>query len=510
MTVNIMHKLEKLALLLSVFFLPITGLPKQFILPFISANLSVTFAVVGILLLIVEYYRFGFSVPKKAKYFILVFTAWQFLCLLLGILSYPYYDLIIIENSHFFKLFSLLASHGMPVSKYIVENLWLFYRSAKMILSNANMVFYAAFLVYHLYHNNYLEGFRDFRKAIVAMVLIMGAYSLIELCWLKTNNGFAQNLLGSINPYLYDIETTHGWWPPLLWQGQLRSITREPSFFGIISVFCLPFLWSYLLEKKFLSSILIFYFTLMIFATNARTAVVVAFWELFLLALSAFFVKKKDYTKYVAIILGISLSAFLGNLVNVNTLFHHSNKVSSTSVEQYYEKNIQSLSKQDSRSNSARLANLEANINVIKEHPLTGVGTGLIDGYIDDHLPESAYSNNEVRNWSRYLHMFGMIQSWYPVLNKYAFEGCKNGIIGLILFLLPYFYLGIRIVKNKDSLIKNPYRIISGIVLLGQLACWVSNNEYSLIKGFMLGILFCASEFQIYKQINQLNKQLNI
>ena len=501
MTADMMHQIEKMVLLFSIIFLPISRLPKRFTLPLLSPDLSEIFAVLGIILLIIEYFRFGFQISKKAKYFILIFTAWQFLCLGIGIILFPYHDLIMWDNeSRIFKLFSAFAAHGVPINKELVPNLWLIYRSIKMILINTNMIFYVAFLVHHLYHNNYQEGFLDFRKAVLAMVLIMGAYSLIELCWLKTNNGFAKNLLSTINPYLYDIRSSHGWYPPLLWNRQLRSITREPSFFGIISVFYLPFLWSYLLEKKYISAVLIFYFTLMIFATNARTAVVVVVAELFLLTLSAFWMKKKDYTKFVIIILGISLCAFLGNLVNVNAFFHHSNQNTSMRLEQYYKKNIQSLSKKKSRSNNARFANLEANISVIKEHPLIGVGTGLIDGYIDDHLPESAYSDVEVRNWSRYLHMLGITKSGYPALNKYAFEATKNGTIGLVLFLLPFLYLGIQIIKRKDILLGNPYYSLLCIDLLGQCACWMSNSDFTNIKGFLLGILFCANEFYLQKR----------
>lgn len=209
-------------------------------------------------------------------------------------------------------------------------------------------------------------------------------------------------------------------------------------FFGIVGVFCLPF-YGVICLKKAYNVHFDFYFSLMIFATNARTAIVIALAELLLLAGSSLLAKKKDYTKYVAVILGISVFAFLGNLVNVNSLFHGFNKNTSMSVGEYYETNIHSLSKKDSRSNSARFANLEANINAIKEHPVTGVGTGLTDGYIDAHIPESAYSNNEVRNWSRYLHMLGIPKASFPKLNKYAFEGIKNGIPGLGLYLLPFF-----------------------------------------------------------------------
>lgn len=502
MTITVMRQLEKMALLGAIFFLPISNLPKRFAPSFISHNLAEVFAVVGLVLLVVEYFQFGFPIPKKAKYFILIFTGWQFLCLGIGFISYPYHDLIMVENSRFFQTFAIISASGLSISKYFIENLWLFYRSAKIILLDANMVFYVAFLVYHLYHDNYQEAFYDFRKAVLAIVIVMGMYSLIELCWIKTNNEVAKDLLKIINPFFYDPKIAHGWWPPLLWEGQLRSITCEPSFFGIVGVFCLPFLWSYLFEKKHIMSILIFYFSLMIFATNARTAIVIALAELLLLAGSSLLAKKKDYTKYVAVILGISVFAFLGNLVNVNSLFHGFNKNTSMSVGEYYETNIRSLSKKDSRSNSARFANLEANINAIKEHPVTGVGTGLTDGYIDAHIPESAYSNNEVRNWSRYLHMLGIPKASFPKLNKYAFEGIKNGIPGLGLYLLPFFYLAAKILKYKERYLKDPCLISLEISLAGQLACWMSNVEFSLIKGILLGILFCVPGrcFQVEKR----------
>ena len=116
MTADMMHQIEKMVLLFSIIFLPISRLPKRFTLPLLSPDLSEIFAVLGIILLIIEYFRFGFQISKKAKYFILIFTAWQFLCLGIGIILFPYHDLIMWDNeSRIFKLFSAFAAHGVKV-----------------------------------------------------------------------------------------------------------------------------------------------------------------------------------------------------------------------------------------------------------------------------------------------------------------------------------------------------------------------------------------------------------
>lgn len=58
---------------------------------------------------------------------------------------------------------------------------------------------------------------------------------------MKFNNIYAYKLLKIINPYLYDVSVVHGWWPPLIWENQLRSLCTEPSHFGIIVSLIIPF-----------------------------------------------------------------------------------------------------------------------------------------------------------------------------------------------------------------------------------------------------------------------------
>lgn len=353
-----------------------------------------------------------------------------------------------------------------------------------------NIIFFVAFYIWHLYKNNFNEAFKDIRKAIICLVIIMGVYSFIELLWLKLDLQFAKDFLINVNPLLYDPKSSHGWWPPLLWKNQLRSICTEPSFFGIISVLCLPFLWSLLFDKKnkFLSGLLIFYFTLMIAGTNARTAVVLVIAEILLLGV--FSIIRRNLLKKFFVILFITVLAFTANLVDYRQLLNNGN-IDGISAENYFERNVGSITKSNARSNSARLANLIANLETIKQHLVFGVGTGLKDGYMYDNLPEFSYTNYEVRNWSRYLYNEGVLKAGYPVLNKFVDIAVQNGLTGLILYFLPLLYILNKILKLRKLIIYDSKAIVLIIIMVALLGAMMSNSALIICNGIVWGLLFC-------------------
>ena len=156
-----------------------------------------------------------------------------------------------------------IADYGIVIQELTAIKCWLFLRFSKNILLLNNIVFLLCFYIWNLYKDDFTSAFNDVRRAVICLVILMGAYSFIELLWLKFNLPFARAFLETVNPFLYDVVTLNGWWPPLLWETQLRSISREPSFFGIISVMCLPFVWSYLFKKEIKKIVLfgVLYFT---------------------------------------------------------------------------------------------------------------------------------------------------------------------------------------------------------------------------------------------------------
>lgn len=438
-----------------------------------------------------EYFKFRFEINKKVIKFFAVFVIWQVVCLINGLVTYEYNELLTLEQIPKLKaILYFLDKFSINLDELIAIKTWLFLRFSKDILFTNNIIFFVAFYIWHLYKNNFNGAFKDIRKAIICLVIIMGIYSFIELLWLKIDLQFAEDFLIIINPLLYDISTITGWWPPLLWNNQLRSICAEPSFFGIISVLCLPFLWNLLYENKnkFVVCALIFYFTLMIAATNARTAVVLVIAEILLL--SIFAVIQKSLLKKFLIISLVSSLAFTANLVDYRQLLNYGS-IDGISAEKYLERNVGSITESNARSNSARLANLIANLETIKQYPVFGVGTGLKDAYIDRNLPEFSYTNNEVRNWSRYMHNEGVLKAGFSPLNKFADIAVQNGLIGLILYFLPLLYILNKIFRLRKLIIYDSKAIVLIIIMVALLGAMMSNSALIICNGIVWGLLFC-------------------
>lgn len=491
MSFELLKKLQKIMLFMTIICLPLNSLPKAFTLPGVGSIFSNYFLFAAILLLVYEYFKFRFEINKKVIKFFAVFVIWQVVCLINGLVTYEYNELLTLEQIPKLKaILYFLDKFSINLDELIAIKTWLFLRFSKDILFTNNIIFFVAFYIWHLYKNNFNGAFKDIRKAIICLVIIMGAYSFIELLWLKLDLQFAEDFLINVNPLLYDPKSSHGWWPPLLWKNQLRSICTEPSYFGIISVLCLPFLWSLLCENKnkFFASALIFYFTLMIVTTNARTAVVLVIVEIVLLGI--FSIIRRNLLKKFFIILTISVLAFTANLVDCRQLLNYGS-IDGISAEKYFERNVGSITETNARSNSARLANLIANLETIKQYPIFGVGTGLKDGYMYNNLPEFSYTNFEVRNWSRYLYNEGVLKAGYPALNHFADIAVQNGLVGLILYFLPFLYLCKKLLKYK-TIVTNDSRVICLIIpMIALLGAMMSNAGFVICNGIVWGLLYC-------------------
>jgi len=496
MSLELLRKLQKLSLFFLILFLPLNSIPKRFALPGIGGDLSNYFFILGMMLLAYEYWKFGFNIERNAKIFFVMYIGWQVICLAHGILSYEYNELLTLEQIPKLEfILSKLTSYGINIEELIAIKAWLFLRFCKNIILLNNGVFLLCFYVYHLYKNDFTSAFNDVRKAIVCLFILMGSYSVIELAWLKFDLQIAKNLLITINPYLYDPVSSHEWWPPLLWKNQLRSLTHEPSYFAILSIMCLPFLWSFVFEKKFryVSILTIMYFSLMICATNARTSIIVTIGEIFLLLISCIFVRKCEWIKNVGVILLTFVVAFTLNLISFKELVSSEN-VKVNSASNYVKSNIASVANPTSRSNNARFGNLVANLNVIKEHPLMGVGTGLKDAYIDNNIPEFAHNNEEIKLWGRCMQEKGVLKSGYPALNKYADVAVQNGFIGLALYLSVIGYLIMQLFKYYKFVFSDFRSVMLVIATLGLLAAQLSNSAFVICNGIIWGLLCCKLE----------------
>ena len=508
MSLELLRKLQKLALFFLILFLPLNSIPIRFAIPGIGGDLSNYFFILGMMLLAYEYWKFGFNIERNAKIFFVTYIGWQVICLAHGLLSYEYNELLTLEQIPKLEfILSKLASYGINIEELIAIKAWLFLRFCKNIILLNNGVFLLCFYVYHLYKNDFTSAFNYVRNAIVCLFILMGSYSVIELAWLKFDLQIAKNILITINPYLYDPVSSHGWWPPLLWKNQLRSVFTEPSFFGIVSVLSLPLIWSLLFDKQYkkLSLFVVFYYTLMIAATNARTAIVLTIVELFLLCIFNIIIRKKDYLRSSCLIVLVSVLAFGINLINFNSILRNSaitiknvniqtksdSNIINKAVKRYVTRNITSVANTSSRSNNARFANLVANLNTVAQYPIMGVGAGLKDAYIDRNLPKFAYKNREVLNWRKYMQNKGVLKSDYPALNNYANIAVQNGLVGLLLYLSVVGYLVVQLLKYNKFIFSDYSATMLVIAMIGLLGAGFSSAYFTICNGIVWGLLYC-------------------
>ena len=155
---------------------------KRFSIPFLGSNLSMYFLFIGMLLVVYEYTKQRTIVRKSFVKYFCIYALWQLLCLVIGLYFYEYNEYLTIEQiPKLLVIVNVLSEQGLIINDLLAIKIWLLLRALKDILFQNNQVLVLAFLVWHLYHDDWEKGFYDVRKAVLSLVLLMGAYSFIEL-----------------------------------------------------------------------------------------------------------------------------------------------------------------------------------------------------------------------------------------------------------------------------------------------------------------------------------------
>ena len=504
---TIKTNLEQKLLVLAIIFLPVNHFRID--MPFIGTALSKFFILAGIAVYILKLYVGKLKLTRFeqfAAFYLFVLLLWQCLCTVIGIQEFDYYSLVSLEQMDKLRYFlQTLRDYGLAVTDIAAIKVWLCLRFLKDCLLYVVFSYGVSLWVYHLYHEKAtcLETFRTvafshLTLSITVLCLIMTTYSIIEIGYL-TGNLTCTGILTQINPLLYDVKKLHGWWPPLLWKDQLRSLFAEPSFFGLASTMIVPILMYKVLEpsknifiKRFFTCVFGI-FVLMLFLTRARTAVLLFIGQLILLV-SYVLLFKRIYLKKLLWILfivllsfGLSLYIMSGfKVVNLNSGTSHTSNVQVSAVD-YVNDNVASVVG-NKRSNSARFASVSATFLTGLQHPIFGVGMGLSTAYVNANFTEEDLRNNEVRNWSQYVTKEGVLKSPIPVLNQFSIVFAHFGIIGLFLYLLPMFYVLYGILKRMNSglSIETVCLIIAYIATVAAMLSNIAFLTYYIMTGILI------------------------
>ena len=160
-----------------------------------------------------------------------------------------------------------------------------------------------------------------------------------------------------------------------------------------------------------------------------------------------------------------------------------------TEFEKYVSNDVLSVASVSKRSNLARIGNTVAVFHIGVEHPVFGIGTGFGSPYIADHIPAFAQDSQEICHWVAMLRDEGFLDSPIPTFNMFGTMLMQYGICGLLLFLMPLFFISKMILCQTKKMLRQ-YGFVCVLVSLGgSIACLLSNYffyTYPLILGTTL------------------------
>lgn len=481
--------------------------------PVAGNYLAYVFIIMGVIAFFIESYIYPNSLTefeKKIIGFLKIVFFWALLCSVLGVLFYPSFANIDLNQMRIFKNLFYNLQHLYPeISELFFLKSWLLYRAIRNSIAYTTSSFLISFWIYHIYYQDWKKGLQDFKKSLVIASLFLITYSVVEVGFL-CGSPFCKDILAMINVRIFDVASGQGWWPPLFWDRlQLRSLFPEPSHLGIFLAMAIPpFFTEFFNRTKAPSVLKIFIYCcliIMLFMSKARTGNVVVGIELLLFlcwaCICAPFVQKEKY-KRICLFIGCTALAFFISLGIMSNFRSIDSKVADSheviSAKEYVRNNVTSVTG-NKRSNSARKVNALATLKVGAKHPLFGVGIYMRNEYINAQLTDEDKNVGEVKLWLKYMVDAGPIQSGFPDTNHILTIFAEQGIIGLILFIYPACALLVKVFRKWKAISKNEKIMATIITFLGLNIALLANEDHFgifIVLGLMMAIFWKKEEAQ--------------
>lgn len=441
---KLVEKLELFLILLIIISLPFFCIPVYLRIPFLGHIL-----VYYMLFLITILFVLFDKRPCDNKYFkryILFGVFWGLFTIINGIIFYPYYDNVSVEQSE--KVIRLLSVFQfIDRESNILKMLIMFMRSTKIFLVDFIAGPFIMYVVYNCFSKyDIVETFTIFRKFVLCLIFILSIFSVPEVLYYKFHLLFGRDVMIFITSLIQNSSEKYlDWWPPLIWPNeQLRSVCTEPGLFGGIFGFTIPFLFSYCVDYFNLrTGFSYFYYIVITVMTQARTSVCMLCFFLSCLVYSIFsfkFIRKKLLLLLLVFVIGLVFGVTSFGFINFSD--------QSDEYYSYYVKNIESVIQPGSRSNGSRLKNIKYTVSVGMDHFLTGVGVGLKDYYMIDKLNNEDLKEGEIKAIFEGIKQKGVFKVSFGNVNQYAVWLATQGVVGLMYYLSPFFLLLYIVIKK--------------------------------------------------------------
>lgn len=436
---------------------------------------------------------------RKFSQYIFLYVFFILISLLIGVFNYPYWNEVfagpITQIEKVYRIVIFCRNYGIDVNVEFMTVFWIIASSIKGVLFETIWCFGSSYMFYCWYRDNWRRGLNIACLGVFVSTLIFIVYGIVDACFLA-GNVTAKKILITLNPYLHPIESENGWWPPLLWNGQIRSVFPEPSHIGNFLAVILPIsFFKYLKSGNKWILLMSCILSFLVVLSKARTAYAMLLGIIFLIliiCLEDFKTnRKKIATMLSVIIVGFFSGVYYLNVVNVHKNETYSNK--QYTIGTVLDDNLFSLLSADKRSNGARYALIKTNLRIARKYPLLGVGKGLGKAYMIENYTEYEKSNIEVAMWIRNTKEYGIFAGGQGIgcaMNEFVTRLSNTGILGLLIYILPFVIAiyNLFIISIKENNIESKLLIV---ILIGTLVSGC-NGSVNIIYSIwiFLGISF--------------------
>jgi hypothetical protein len=289
-------------------------------------KLSIYPVLIGLCLFLYRGLKKGeWHVPKICSFFFCVLLLWQIVSLVHGLLIFPDWQEISVNQ---FKkldfLLSILSSKGIVLDTSATGRIWWTIKLIFTHILEYSVTYGVVIWGISLFHRNRKTPFHALRYGILGGAVVCSVYSVIEFLYLFGSYD-AMTILAHINLFIYDVGIDHGWWPPLLGGNRVRSVFAEPAFMALYLTVTIPFLFAQIYTaqtKKWFWKIVFAVQLLMMWGTNSKTALGILLAEGLAVVVFLFLRRKKiAWKQLIRPLLAIIILCGVG--MGMNWIFQH-------------------------------------------------------------------------------------------------------------------------------------------------------------------------------------------
>lgn len=263
--------------------------------------------------------------------------------------------------------------------------------------------------VFNLAQRNLLS-LATFRRFLTLSFLVAGLYCVAEV-FLNLGSSWAEHLFTLINPLFHTEDQG------IIVYGQIRSVTAEPSYFGMYAALLLPWLVSYLFtdEQPLRYGLLVLYLIFLIFLSSSRLGYGLLLLEFCLLCYLARRAGLISLSRTAMALVLLGTTALAGYL-SVNLIAREENTLIQVGL-------ISSLTSGENLSNICRYGTQVAAFHMGLDHPLLGTGLGQFPFYMEKYLPAWSMLSPEILGYLRGQGLPRVHGMYARILSEMGFSG---------------------------------------------------------------------------------------